>query len=327
MSVDGSEQQKSPQEWEETVNRVTAASLAAAYVPGCPEEKKLLRKLDSRIIVSLSSWYSHLILSYHWIRSALALLLASIRPWISRSREYWVCYSVSAVMSLVTDRWVIKQCQNRWPRRWISFNIKSVFSDSFAILCFLCHIRGSVQHAHCSSAAITISLHFGLAVGSHCCFDGIDKWLEAVGWCEIRAWICWVRVRAWYRFLSLLMVSQTCINFLLPILTVEKVPTLRNCQSFCGLLYCGCGSWRYLWTACGTYHGVSRWCSWYCWLALAFCKLAFQAEWLYFWLTMFRLLRAVAPHSWASCCGSSWRITHRTQDGWLLRSKSWQPSA
>lgn len=56
MPLENPEQQKSPQEWEETVNHVTAASLAAAYVPGCPEEKKLLRKLDFRVIVSLSSF-------------------------------------------------------------------------------------------------------------------------------------------------------------------------------------------------------------------------------------------------------------------------------
>lgn len=44
--------EKSTQEWEESIDHTTAISLAASYVPGSPEEKRLLRKLDFRIIVS-----------------------------------------------------------------------------------------------------------------------------------------------------------------------------------------------------------------------------------------------------------------------------------
>lgn len=44
--------EKSAQEWQENIDYTTAVSLAASYVPGSPEEKKLLRKLDFRIIVS-----------------------------------------------------------------------------------------------------------------------------------------------------------------------------------------------------------------------------------------------------------------------------------
>lgn len=44
--------EKSAQEWEESIDHTTAISLAASYVPGSPEEKRLLRKLDFRIIVS-----------------------------------------------------------------------------------------------------------------------------------------------------------------------------------------------------------------------------------------------------------------------------------
>jgi hypothetical protein len=44
--------EKSAQEWEESVDHTTAIALAASYVPGSPEEKRLLRKLDFRIIVS-----------------------------------------------------------------------------------------------------------------------------------------------------------------------------------------------------------------------------------------------------------------------------------
>jgi hypothetical protein len=43
--------EKSAQEWEESIDHATGVSLAAAYVPGCDAEKKLLRKLDFRIIV------------------------------------------------------------------------------------------------------------------------------------------------------------------------------------------------------------------------------------------------------------------------------------
>lgn len=42
---------KSDQEWEESLDHATGVSLAAAYVPGCDAEKKLLRKLDFHIIV------------------------------------------------------------------------------------------------------------------------------------------------------------------------------------------------------------------------------------------------------------------------------------
>jgi hypothetical protein len=42
---------KVAQQWEETVDHAVAVSLAQSYVPGCPEEKRLLRKLDFRIIV------------------------------------------------------------------------------------------------------------------------------------------------------------------------------------------------------------------------------------------------------------------------------------
>ncbi|KAK9375589.1 major facilitator superfamily domain-containing protein [Lipomyces chichibuensis] len=41
---------KSTQEWDENIDLVTAVSLAAAYVPGSPAEKKLLRKLDFRVV-------------------------------------------------------------------------------------------------------------------------------------------------------------------------------------------------------------------------------------------------------------------------------------
>lgn len=58
--------EKSAQEWEESIDRTTAISLASSYVPGSPEEKKLLRKLDFRIIVSespkLLSLVTHLII-------------------------------------------------------------------------------------------------------------------------------------------------------------------------------------------------------------------------------------------------------------------------
>ncbi|KAJ5698769.1 hypothetical protein N7462_000774 [Penicillium macrosclerotiorum] len=43
-------EEKSAQEWDESQDHVTVASLAASYVPGSPEEKRLLRKLDCRII-------------------------------------------------------------------------------------------------------------------------------------------------------------------------------------------------------------------------------------------------------------------------------------
>lgn len=42
---------KTSQAWEESVDHATAISLAASYVPGSPEEKRLLWKLDLRIIV------------------------------------------------------------------------------------------------------------------------------------------------------------------------------------------------------------------------------------------------------------------------------------
>ncbi|KAJ5602033.1 hypothetical protein N7510_011567 [Penicillium lagena] len=42
--------EKSTQEWEEGIDQAIGMSLAAAYVPGCDAEKKLLRKLDFRII-------------------------------------------------------------------------------------------------------------------------------------------------------------------------------------------------------------------------------------------------------------------------------------
>ncbi|CAI7602804.1 unnamed protein product [Penicillium manginii] len=42
--------EKSAQEWEESIDHTTAIALAASYVPGSPEEKRLLRKLDFRII-------------------------------------------------------------------------------------------------------------------------------------------------------------------------------------------------------------------------------------------------------------------------------------
>ncbi|KAK9357753.1 major facilitator superfamily domain-containing protein [Lipomyces starkeyi] len=41
---------KSAQEWDENIDHVMAVSLAAAYVPGSPAEKKLLRKLDFRVV-------------------------------------------------------------------------------------------------------------------------------------------------------------------------------------------------------------------------------------------------------------------------------------
>jgi hypothetical protein len=42
---------KASQNWEENADHALAVTLAASYTPGCPEEKKLLRKLDFRIIV------------------------------------------------------------------------------------------------------------------------------------------------------------------------------------------------------------------------------------------------------------------------------------
>ena len=55
MSVDPTEV-KSAQQWEDTVDvdYAVAVSVAQSYVPGCPEEKRLLRKLDFRIIVRQS---------------------------------------------------------------------------------------------------------------------------------------------------------------------------------------------------------------------------------------------------------------------------------
>ncbi|KAK9312368.1 hypothetical protein V1524DRAFT_410831 [Lipomyces starkeyi] len=47
---DNSIDAKSAQEWDENIDHVTAVSLAAAYVPGSPAEKKLLRKLDFRVV-------------------------------------------------------------------------------------------------------------------------------------------------------------------------------------------------------------------------------------------------------------------------------------
>jgi hypothetical protein len=46
--------EKAAQEWDETVDHV-AVTLAASYVPGSEAEKKLLRKLDFRVIVRLPS--------------------------------------------------------------------------------------------------------------------------------------------------------------------------------------------------------------------------------------------------------------------------------
>jgi hypothetical protein len=45
---------KASQNWEENADHALAVTLAASYTPGCPEEKKLLRKLDFRIIVCSS---------------------------------------------------------------------------------------------------------------------------------------------------------------------------------------------------------------------------------------------------------------------------------
>lgn len=42
---------KASENWEENADHALAVTLAASYTPGCPEEKKLLRKLDFRIIV------------------------------------------------------------------------------------------------------------------------------------------------------------------------------------------------------------------------------------------------------------------------------------
>lgn len=43
--------EKSDQDWEEGIDQAIWMSLAAAYVPGCGAEKRLLRKLDFHIIV------------------------------------------------------------------------------------------------------------------------------------------------------------------------------------------------------------------------------------------------------------------------------------
>lgn len=43
----------------EAVDHETMVSLASAYVPGSAEEKKLLRKLDFRIIVSRTDFLNH----------------------------------------------------------------------------------------------------------------------------------------------------------------------------------------------------------------------------------------------------------------------------
>lgn len=81
---------KSAQQWEETVDHAVAVSLARSYVPGCPEEERLLRKLDFRIIVRQSSGHTSHLNTMLTQSSLQAMLLASFCARISRSRKHWV---------------------------------------------------------------------------------------------------------------------------------------------------------------------------------------------------------------------------------------------
>lgn len=73
-----------------SIDHIHARELAAEYVEGSEAEKRLLRKLDFRLIVSL-------VLASNWkdltLITRAAMLLDSVTTWLPGSIKHWVSVS------------------------------------------------------------------------------------------------------------------------------------------------------------------------------------------------------------------------------------------
>ena len=79
--------EKAGEQWiEEAPDKTSDQEDVLPYEPGSEAEKRLLRKLDMRIIVSLPRKQSLL-----RPNDSLAMLLDLVPAWVPRSSQYWVC--------------------------------------------------------------------------------------------------------------------------------------------------------------------------------------------------------------------------------------------
>lgn len=217
--------------------KTTNDGSVAQWVEGTLEEKRLVRKLDWRILPCT------------WVLYLLGFL--------DRANIGFVDISDVIHVSCLDDTDIerTQKCEDRWSRGRFQSYVGSIFHHRLGLLHFISCIRSPRQHDPHPCAAKRLSPRIGTRLGNFRCTHGRDKELASASWHAIPAWVrrgkhIAIRLKT---FEKIMQRSRTIIGGLrtrLCLLFVVLVPKIRTRNPFRLTVHFRSDCWGCLWSSC-----------------------------------------------------------------------------